>query len=285
MNNDISRHYHLKNLLHTFSLLVGMLLLLSLIGWLLAGYIGMLWAFGTSAILLMTITGISSHFLLYLYRARPLASDQLTDIIEWLTIHSHLSCSPKLYYIPSRAILAFSVGMKKDKSIAISEGLLQVLNIREITAVLAHEMIHIQSKDLWLMATAQVLNRLTSLMALFGYLMILFYLPILMIQGESVPWLLLIILILAPNLSALMQLALSRTREFNADSQAIKLTGDPQGLISALNKMETIQNNWLKHLLLPGLRAPPPSLLRTHPLTKERIRRLQAIAQQEPKFF
>lgn len=285
MNNDITRHYHLKNLLHTFLLLAGMLLLLSLIGWLIAGYIGILWALGMGSILLMTIQGISSHFILYLYRARPLASDQLTDIINWLTIQSHLPYPPKLYYIPSRAMLAFSVGMKKDKAIAISDGLLQVLNTREIIAVLAHEMSHIQSKDLWVMATAEVLNRLTSLMALFGYLMLLFYLPVLMLQKESIPWLLFLTLILAPNLSALMQLALSRTREFNADTQAVTLTGDPAGLISALIKIENHQNHWLKHLLLPGLRAPQPSLLRTHPLTKERIRHLQEITQQKPHFF
>ena len=284
MNSKISRQYRLQNLLHTFLLLAGMLLLLSLIGWLVAGYIGILWSVATGAILLMSVPGISSHFMLYLHRARPLAHGQLSEIIDWLSVKSHLPYSPALYYIPSRNLMAFSVGMKKDKSIAISHGLIEALSSREMAAVLAHEISHIQGKNLWVMATAEVINRITSLMALFGYFMLLFYLPILLIRDETIPWLLLITLIFAPYLSALMQLALSRTREFNADTQAVNLTGDPQALISALTKLENYQHNWLRQLL-PGLHSPQPSLLRTHPSTNERIRRLREIAQQDSRFF
>ena len=279
MNNDISRHYRLQNLLHTLLLLTGMLLLLSLIGWLVAGYIGIFWSIAMGAILLVSIPGVSSHFILYLYRARPLSSEQLLEIIDWLSVKSNLPYPPKLYYIPSRSLLAFSLGMKKNKSIAISHGLIEALSSREMTAVLAHEIAHIHSKDLWVMATAEVINRITGLMALFGYLMLLFYLPVLL-KNETIPWLLLLTLIVAPYLSALMQLALSRTREFNADTQAINLTGDPDGLISALTKLEQYHHNWLRQLL-PGLHAPQPSLLRTHPATSERIRRLKEIAQQD----
>ena len=286
MNSDISRHYRLQNLLHTFFLLAGMLLLLSLIGWLVAGYIGVLWSLATGIILMMSIPGISSNFVLYLYRARPLAPGQLSEIIDWLSIKSHLPYPPSLYYIPSRSLLAFSVGMKKDKSIAISHGLIEALSTRELAAVLAHEVAHIQGKDLWVMATAEVINRITGLMALFGYLMLFFYLPVLLLKYETVPWMLLLTLIFAPYLSALMQLALSRTREFNADTEAVNLTGDPKGLISALTKLENYQHNWLRQLL-PGLHAPQPSLLRTHPSTRERIRRLKEIAQQDSdsRFF
>jgi heat shock protein HtpX len=110
-------------------------------------------------------------------------------------------------------------------------------------------------------------------------------LPLFIIQGENIPWLLLLLLIIAPNLSALMQLALSRTREFSADMQAIKLTGDPQGLISALSKIEYYQKNWFEQLLSPSVRVPNPSLLRTHPHTKKRIRRLQKIAQHDHNPF
>jgi len=284
MNNNISQHYLLKNMLHTFLLLTGMLLLLSLIGWLVAGYIGVLWSLATGIILMMGIPGISSHFALYLYRARPLASGQLTEIINWLSIKSHLSYPPELYYIPSRNLLAFSVGMSKEKSIAISHGLIETLSTREIAAVLAHEVAHIQGKDLWVVAMAEVISRITGLMALLGYLLLLFYLPVLLLKGEPIPWMLLLVLILAPYLSALMQLALSRTREFNADIQAVNLTGDPKGLISALSKLENYQHNWLRQLV-PGLHHPQPSLLRTHPSTRERIRRLQEIAQQDFRSF
>jgi len=284
MNSNPAPRYRIQNLLHTFLLLAGMLLLLSLIGWLVAGSIGVLWALGTGAVLIITAPRLSPRLILYLYGARPVApqqSAQLTDIIAWLANRSHLPQRPQLYYIPSSAMLAFSVGMQNDTAIAISDGLLRQLNIREMTAVLAHEISHIQSKDLWVMAIADIISRITSLMALTGYIMILFYIPLFVFQGQHIPWLLLLLLMIAPSLSALMQLALSRTREFSADMQAMKLTGDPLGLISALSKINYYEKNWLGRLLLPNVRAPNPSLLRTHPLTEERIRRLRTIAQHD----
>ncbi|RMG33662.1 MAG: peptidase M48, partial [Gammaproteobacteria bacterium] len=86
-----------------------------------------------------------------------------------------------------------------------------------------------------------------------------------------------LLLIFAPTLSALAQLALSRTREFDADLNAARLTGDPDGLASALAKIEQLQGNWMERIFLPGRRVPEPSLLRTHPETSERIRRLMEL--------
>jgi len=282
MNNQSILHYHRKNLLHSLLLLTGMLFLLSLTGWLIAGSIGIAMALGAGTLLVLTAPRLSPRLILYLYDAHivhPRQSPQLTEIITWLTQQSHLNKQPQFYYIPSSVMLAFSVGMKNDTAIAISDGLLRQLNIREITAVLAHEISHIQSKDLWVMAVADIMSRLTSLMAMTAYLMLFFYIPLFIFQNHPIPWLLLLLLITAPSISAIMQLALSRTREFNADIQAIKLTRDPAGLISALNKINYYEKNLLKKLLLPNLRETSPSLLRTHPLTRERIQRLQSIEQ------
>lgn len=288
MTNRLSKRYQLQNLLHTMLLLTGMLLLLGLIGWVVAGFIGVVWALGCGVLILLMATGISSRLVLLLYDAQPVAHYQLkplSDIIEWLTVQSHLALPPRLYYIPSRALLAFSVGMQNDPAIAISDGMLRTLNSREMVGVLAHEIRHIKNKDLWVMIVADVISRITGIMALSGYLIVLVYLPLTFLQDQQVPWLLLALLILAPNLSALMQLALSRTREFNADLQATKLTGDPQGLMSALNKIEHQQTHGFKQLLFPTQRLPHPSLLRTHPLTEERIERLQSLLQQEQHPF
>ncbi len=82
------------------------------------------------------------------------------------------------------------------------------------------------------------------------------------------------VLVFAPTLSALLQLALSRTREFEADVEAVRLTGDPHGLISGLEKLERLSGNWFERVFMSGRRVPEPSLLRTHPSTTERIRRL-----------
>lgn len=284
MNNDVVMHYRLQNVLHTFFLLAGMLSLLAVIGWLLFGLVGIIWAIGTGLILLITVSRLSPRLVLYLYGAQRITSEQLkplSDIVEWLADRSGLAKTPQLYYIPSRTMLAFSVGMHNDTAVGVSHGLIQQLNSREMAGVLAHEISHIQSRDLWVMAMADVISRITSLMALSAYLTVFLYLPLILFEDIPVPWLLLIVLMFAPNLSALMQLALSRTREFHADMQAVNLTGDPQGLISALNKIEHYQKNWIEQLLLPNMRVPYPSLLRTHPITEERIKRLQNMAQQQ----
>ena len=88
------------------------------------------------------------------------------------------------------------------------------------------------------------------------------------------PWLLVLTLALAPTFVSLLQLALSRAREFDADIDAAGLTGDPVGLASALDKLQRRQGSLWETILMPGGRIPDPSLLRTHPKTEERIVRL-----------
>ena len=90
-------------------------------------------------------------------------------------------------------------------------------------------------------------------------------------------WLLIALLVLSPTIASLLQLALSRTREYDADLDAAGLTGDPRGLASALEKLERYQGGLFETLLLPGRRVPQPSLLRTHPPTRDRIARLLAL--------
>ena len=91
-----------------------------------------------------------------------------------------------------------------------------------------------------------------------------------------------IALYLAPTVSNLLQLALSRAREYDADLDAAQLTGDPAGLASALDKLERYQGRFWEDLLLPGRRIPDPSLLRSHPPTEERVRRLLALRPAAP---
>ena len=85
------------------------------------------------------------------------------------------------------------------------------------------------------------------------------------------------VLILAPTIGSLLQLALSRAREFDADLKAATLTRDPAGLASALRKLDRYQGAFWEEIVLPGRRMPEPSLLRTHPPTAERIERLLSL--------
>ena len=151
------------------------------------------------------------------------------------------------------------------------------LNARELRGVLAHEVAHINHNDIWVMALADVMSRITNLMAITGMFLVVAYLPLFVLTRETVPWLLLLVLILSPNLSALLQLALSRAREYNADIEAVNLTDDARGLASALAKIEYFQGGWVERILFPGRKLPDPSLLRTHPRTEERIQRLMSL--------
>ena len=140
--------------------------------------------------------------------------------------------------------------------------------------VLAHEISHIRNNDLWVMGLADAVRRFTRLLSWMGQLLLLLNLPMLGLGGDTFPWLLVLLLIGAPILSFLLQLALSRTREYDADLDAATLTGNPRGLANALAKMERLEGTWLERLLLSGRRRPQRSVFRTHPNTADRIRRL-----------
>ena len=127
------------------------------------------------------------------------------------------------------------------------------------------------------MGLAEVVRRVTSVLALGGHLLLWVSIPMVLLGVYAPPWGLFLLLIAAPTLSALMQLALSRTREFDADLDAIRLTGDPAGLASALDTLERGQGGLLARLF--GLRQhhADAAWLRTHPTIAARIRRLVAL--------
>ncbi len=155
--------------------------------------------------------------------------------------------------------------------------MLRQLEPRELAGVLAHEVSHVRNNDPWVMGLADVTSRITGWFSMLGQILFLLNIPLVLMGAVSISWLAIALLIFAPTLSGLIQLALSRTREYDADIGAVELTGDPRGLASALAKLERTQGRWLEQILMPGRRVPDPSLLRTHPPTAERIERLLAL--------
>lgn len=284
MKNQFLRHYRLRNYLHSLLLLAGMLVLLSLIGWLLAGPPGILWFFLAGLFIVISVPRITPAFILRLHGAQPLTpaeAPQLYHIVIALAEQAGLKNVPALYYIPNSLMNSFTTGLHENATIAISDGMLRQLDARELTAVLAHELSHIYSNDLLVMLVADVISRLTSVLAFTGFFLISIYIPLYILTDDQVPWLLLIVLMMAPTISALMQLALSRSREFNADTEAVRLTGDPLALASALEKIDRYQGGWFERMLMPNRRVREPSLLRTHPLLGDRIKRLRQLASQK----
>ena len=181
------------------------------------------------------------------------------------------------HYVPSAVVNAFATGSKQEASIALTDGLLRSLSPRELAGVLAHEIAHITNEDLRVMRLADSVSRLTSLLALMGQIAILLSLPALLVGAAEVFWPSLLLLAASPQLALLAQLGLSRVREFDADRLAAELTGDPQGLASALAKIERVSRSW-RAWLWPGWGNPEPSCLRTRPATQERIARLLTLA-------
>ncbi len=277
--------HSMNNLLHTLVLLVGLFGLLLLLGWLFAGEIGMLWAVLLGVIPLVVSIRVLPHMVLKLYRTRELAdteAPELFAIVAELARRSGLETSPRLYYIPSRMALIFSVGFGREGAIAVTDGLLRLFTLRELVGVLGHEISHIRNNDTWVMSFADVVSRVTGTLSLFGQFLVLINLPLYFLGNRSLPWTPVILLTLAPAVSALMQLALSRTREFDADLHAARLTGDPAGLATALGKLEEYQKRLLGKQHLSRHHGGEPSLLRTHPRTDERVRRLLQIAEEIP---
>jgi heat shock protein HtpX len=274
------RRHKLRNVVQSVLLLGGMIALLAACGWFLFGAGGVLGMALGAALALTFGPRLSPHMVLRLYGARALAPDRLPrafEVLARLTERAGLKQMPRLYYIPSAMLNAFSVGDRDHAVIALTDGILRRLDLRELAGVLAHEISHIRNRDLWLMSLADLVGRLTRIMTLLGLGLVIIGLPIWLGGGAPPPGLLILLLLFAPQLTVLLQLALSRAREFDADLDAAGLTGDPEGLISALAKLERHQRGFWEQILLPRQRLPEPSLLRSHPPIEERIARLQAL--------
>ncbi|MGY6709154.1 MAG: zinc metalloprotease HtpX [Rhizobiaceae bacterium] len=280
------RNHRALNLIHTWLLAAGSLGLLAVTAYAFAGGVGVVMALVFGGLTVALVGRVSPKMVLAMYKAEPVARNRFPEghaIMEELARRARLPAVPKLHVVPSRMLNAFAVGRREDSAIAITDGLIRALSLRELAGVLAHEVSHIAHEDLRVMAFADMVARYTSFMSTFGILTLLLNIGF-MAGGHAVqvPWLAVLILVLSPTIGGLLQLALSRTREFDADLGAAMLTGDPDGLASALVKLETAQRRHWEAMMLPGSRIPDPSLLRTHPPTDQRMARLMSLKAPRP---
>lgn len=268
------------NRFQSFLLLLVMASFFAVLGWFLWGFAGIILLLLTGVFGVMMNTLIAPRMVMSLYGAKIVDPGQLPVLRQLLIEECRLADlpePPQLYYIPSRLLNAFAVGTRNHSAIALSDGLLRELTVRELAGVIAHEISHIRNNDLWVMGLADMFSRTTTIMSWIGLLFLMINLPLFWVAHVTINWIAIVLLLFAPSLSALAQLALSRAREYNADLNAIKVTGDPEGLARALVKIEQIQGGWLERIFLPGRRVPMPSLLRTHPETTERVERLMRL--------
>jgi heat shock protein HtpX len=283
--NKILNH-RIVNFAHTFLLFSGMVILLALLGWSLAGTSGLVWASILGALFLYFSARVPSQLVLRMAGARPLAFQEapgVYKVVRELSRRAGLPSVPRVFYLPNNLLNALTVGGGEASAVAVTDGLLRQLDGRELTGVLAHEISHLQQKDIHVLRFAGVIGRITSLFALFGQVLLFLNIPLILMGQTPISWVTILILVAAPVLSGLLQMALSRTREFDADLGAAWLTGDPEGLARALEKMAQTQVSAFRRLFWPTNQPAKSSLYSTHPATGERVTRLRSLTDVQPR--
>jgi heat shock protein HtpX len=276
------RAHKLRNTLHSVLLVGGLGLVTGFCAWLVWGGMGVAVTLAAVGLIFAFAPRLPPELLMRFYRARgvdPHQGSQILRIVDALSDRAELVQAPRVYVIPSMTLNAFAAGTPDNAVIGITEGLLRRLTLPELAGVLAHEISHIRNNDLAILGLADAMTRFAQLLAYLAVFLALFNLPAFLLGDSEIPLVALALLYLAPTATSLIQLALSRTREFDADLEAASLTGDPESLISALQKLERYHGHFWEDMRLPvpGRRIPQPSLLRSHPRTEDRVARLKAL--------
>ncbi|MGE5268842.1 MAG: zinc metalloprotease HtpX [Thiohalocapsa sp.] len=263
-------------------LLFAMAALLALCGGIVAGSDGIVWSVIAGAIVLPVVGHAPPDMLLRAMGAHLLTPSQAPDVCaSFLALcrDAGLSPVPRLCHIADKTPLAFSLGRGESAAVVVTDSLLVGLSERELVGILAHEIVHLRRGDIVMKQLGFVLGTLTRIMAQLGILMLFFGLLLRALSVSEVPLISLVVLVVAPFAAGLLQLAMSREREAEADLGAAELTGDPAGLAAALIKLQRWQE-WRLRRLFPTARPfHLPTLLNDHPPTAERIRRLLNLAQ------
>ena len=274
----------LKNALATFTLLGLMGGLVAFIGYQLAGETGLFFALVLILGIVLFSPELAPGLVLRAHNARPLdyyEARELHEMNRELAARAGLPRPPVLHYIPSNSLNAFTVGGKNRPAVALTDGILRALGRRELRGVLAHEIGHVLNNDLRILGLASGLDRVANIMAMSGQIMLLLLLPLALMGVASVSLAFIALLLVSPLVSSLLQLALSRAREYEADRTAARLTGDPEGLASALLRIERRPRTVWDYFFPLNRRTDEASLFRTHPPAEKRAARLLALREDQ----
>jgi heat shock protein HtpX len=273
------------NTLKTTLLLTALTLFLLFMGSVFGGQRGLVMAFGLAIVMNFVSYFFSDKIALAAYRAQPVTREQLPrvyEIVERLSQKMGVPL-PKIYVIPTESPNAFATGRNpQHASVAATEGILNLLNDEELEGVLAHELGHVRNRDILISSVAATLAGAITMLARFGF----FFggMGDRDDRNRGGGLMALLMLILAPIAATLIQLAVSRSREYQADATGAQLTGNPYALASALRKLDAYSKRIpmqaspsTAHLfivapLLGGISF--ANLFATHPPIAKRIERL-----------
>lgn len=273
--------------------LLGLLsgLLVTVSYWVIGGSGGALIGIALAAVMNLGSWYYSDRIALAAYGAQPVSPNQapgLYSMVENLSQRASLPM-PAVYIIPSPAANAFATGRDPEHAaVAVTEGIMNMLPDDELEAVLAHELSHINNRDTLTQAVAATVAGAISLLAQMASYSMWFGGSRNDDNGRN-PLGLLLSIILAPVAASVIQLAISRTREFSADAGAAKLTGNPRALARALQRLDSSA----RQIPIDGNPAFEPlliinsfsgdwlkNLFSTHPSTEARIENLLKLEQQ-----
>ena len=282
----------MSNALKTVFLLGVLTGLLLWIGQLLGGTQGLVAALVLAAIMNFGSYWFSDRLVLAMYRARPLSDQdapELFAIVRELASGAHMPM-PRVYLIPSDSPNAFATGRSPEHAaVAVTEGIMRLLGRDELRGVLAHELSHVKNRDTLISAIAATLAGVVMLVARMAQWAALFGGMRRDDRDEEGGGALgfLFMIIVAPVAAMLIQLAISRAREYQADASGARLSHAPGSLAEALEKIASASGRiplpagpatahlWIVNPLSGNWLA---NLFSTHPPIEERIRRLRAMA-------
>lgn len=275
------------NTIKTMVLMVILTLLLLLLGGAIAGEAGVIFAFVLALAINFFAYWYSDRLAITMTGSRPLQEGELPQVEQALDelVREAQMPRPRLYVMPTDQPNAFAAGRNPQHAvIAVTRGLVRILNYEEMKGVLAHELGHIHNRDVLISTIAAVLAGALMFIARFGMYGMMFggggqrggHPAVLLVRLAA--------LVLAPLGALLIRMAISRTREYQADATGAFLARNNQGLASALEKMEAYArqrplqvNEATSHMFIVnplsgrGLGA----LFSTHPPLRERVRRLR----------
>ena len=277
----------MMNTLKTFILLAGLTALFGWAGWMIGGESGMVIALGFAAISNIGAFWFSDKIVLSMYGAKQVKSGTLYNMVFDLAQRASLPM-PRVYIIESAQPNAFATGRSPSHAaVAATRGIIDILNERELRGVMAHELAHIKNRDTLTMTVTATIAGAISMLANFAFWLV----PA---GGDrdrpAGIWGSLIVMILAPLAAMLVQMAISRTREYSADKGGAEICGDPLALATALQKLEAAahrtpnymaeQNPATAHMFIvnPLHLNRMDNLFSTHPNTQNRVRELEKLA-------